>query len=531
MRMRKWLALAFAALLLFAAGCQAVQGVDLNGVLKQSFKTTAAEGSLTYEFELDLSKELLNELAGEEEAAAILPLLTHVKLQIDEYKVKDPWNISMRGTLWLGDIGIGFSAQMADTLMVVELDGASAPIVIDLSAADEELSDVALSDEQLRQTQEMMLKFLESSGDYLVDNMPNVSDLSVALSTPVTVGGEELSLTRVSVRFDGAELFEWLKKYLEALIADEEGARTLVQSLATMLSEQSALFADSELPVDELAIVEEEEDIAAAAEELIGALKEAAAGLAYLEAAEPEMIQAIFNDSLQVRADLYVDGKLHIRKQDVEVEFRPDAEELKSAFGENPIEGLNGIRLAYSAELWNINGDVELAKPQVPEDGGITPENMAEWSTADALRFFDTESGLYELLANRFKIGEQELRLYPEFDDPAPIKAPNGWTLVPLRDTAEYFEAEVKFDPKTKNLILRDDATGNEVVLTVGSNKVAVNGKTVEWGYPVTVMADGVTYVPARNLMEMLGGSVAWINEDGSQVLVMKRDVAELIVP
>ncbi|AGA57059.1 hypothetical protein Theco_0863 [Thermobacillus composti KWC4] len=49
--MRRWLALALSALLLFTSGCQAVQGIDLNGMIKQSRQVISAEGSVTYEVE------------------------------------------------------------------------------------------------------------------------------------------------------------------------------------------------------------------------------------------------------------------------------------------------------------------------------------------------------------------------------------------------------------------------------------------------------------------------------------------------
>jgi hypothetical protein len=532
MRMRKWLGLALSALLLFAAGCQAVQGVDLNEVLKLTTKTIASESSAVFELEVDLSEDVLAEIAaGSEEFAALVPLFTHVKLELDEIKVKNASNLSMSGTLSLGDIGIGFAMQMNDSVMAVELDGASAPIVIDLAGLNAQFPQAGLSAEQQREAQELALKFLDPVSDYLVGNMPNVSDISVALNTPATVGGEELSLTRVSVRLDGAELLEWLKQYLEALTADEEGVRTLMQAIATLAEAQSELLAESGVPVDVPFGEDGEMDIETAVDEWTEMLKMASAAIAILEITEPETIGSIFNENLTVSADLYIDGKLNVRKQDFVVEFRPDAADLAALAGDDSLAGLNGIRVAYSTEVWNINGDVEPVAPRVPEDGGVTPEEMDEWSTAEALRFFGPGSGQYELLANRLHVGEQVLWFDPEFEDPAPVKAPNGWTLVPLRLTAEAFEAEVLYDPETRNLILRDDATGNEAVLTVGSSQVVVNGETVDWVYPVTIMADGLAYVPGRNLMETLGGSIAWSSDSDNPMLYLKRNVAELIQP
>lgn len=527
MRLKKWLVVALSALLLFAAGCQAVQGVDLNAVLKQSQLTTSSEGSMVFELDVDLSDDTLAEMAAlGDDFTSFLSLFTHVKLELDEIKVKDPLNMSMNGTLTLGDIGIGFAMQMTETLLVIELDGAAAPIVVDVT---DEFAEVVPTAKVQAELQQLSLKFLEASSDYLLGNMPNVSDISVQLNTPVKVGGEELSLTKIGVRFDGAELLEWLKAYLTALSEDEEGIRVFFQAIQTYAEESANLFAESGLPVEATPFGEMEEDVdlEEAANELIRMLQSASLALSYLEVTEPETTRAIFGEDLRVSADLYVDGKLNIRKQDVEVNFRPDPEKLAELAEGHMLSGLEGIRIAYSSELWNINGDVELDAPRT--DGGVTPEEMDEWSTADALRFF-AGTGLYELLANRMHVGEQELWLDPEFDEPAPIKTPKGTTLVPLRMVAEYFEAEVDYEPETKSFHVRDNATGKEIVLTNGSNQAVVDGETVAWAHPVTIIG-GTAYVPGRDLMKALGGTIAWVDYDGWKVLILKRDVAELIRP
>jgi hypothetical protein len=530
MRLKKWLVLALSALLLLAAGCQAVQGVDLNAVLKQSLHTTSYEGSMVYEFDLDLSDDTLAEMATlGDEFTSLVSLFTHVKFELDEIKVKDPLNLSMNGTLTLGDIGIGFALQTTETHFVIELDGAPAPIVVDLTGAGDEFADAALTAEVQAELQKLSLKFLEASSDYLFGNMPNVSDISVQLNAPVKVGGEELSLTKVGVRFDGAELLEWLKAYLTALSEDEEGIRTFFQAFKTFAEESANLFAESGLPVEESPFgeIEEELDYDEAADELIGMLQQASLALAYLEITEPETTAAIFGEDLQVSADLYVDGKLNIRKQDIEVNFRPDPEKLAELEEGHMLSGLEGIRFTYSSEMWNVGGDVEPVAPRT--DGGVTVEEMEEWSTVDALRFF-AGTDLYELLANRLRVGEQELWLDPEFDEPAPIKTPKGTTLVPLRMVAEYFEADVDYDPETKSFIVRDEATGREIVLTNGGSQAVVNGEAVDWAHPVTII-NGAAYVPGRDLMKALGGTITWVDYDGWKVLILKRDVADLIRP
>jgi hypothetical protein len=44
-------------LLLFTAGCQSVQGIDLNAMLGHSRHALSAEGAVTHEFVMDLNEE------------------------------------------------------------------------------------------------------------------------------------------------------------------------------------------------------------------------------------------------------------------------------------------------------------------------------------------------------------------------------------------------------------------------------------------------------------------------------------------
>ena len=515
------------ALLLFAAGCEAVQGVDLNSVLKQTMRVTSGEGSMVFELDVDLSEDLLAEIAEfDEELAAILPMLTHVKLQIDELKIQNSLNVYAGGTLTLGDIGFGFEVWQTNTLMVIQLEGAAAPIVIDLTEMEDEFPEAVLPPEQQLELENLAQKAVESAGDYLIGNMPNVSDVSVKLGVPVTVGGEELSLTQIGVRFDGAELLDWLKSYLQALSEDKEGIRAFIEAIESFIRESSELISESGLPLDESVFggFEEEEDFELAVDDFVEMLQLASMSLAYLEIMEPDLTREIFGENLTVSADLYIDGKLDIRRQDVEINFRPDSEKLAELLEDESLAGLEGIRIYYSSEMWNVNGDVEIAAPAT--EGGVTLEETEDWTTVDTLRFFG-DSALFRLLAD-LGMGEQELWLFPDFGWMQPIETPDGQTLVPLRWVAEYFEVEVGWDHNTKTIILNDDATGKEIVLKVGSSRAVVNGEAEEWSYPVIVI-DGVSYVPGEDLLKALGGTMEWDIDDDWKVLILSRDVAELI--
>jgi Copper amine oxidase N-terminal domain. len=579
MRMRRWLALALSALILFVSGCQAVQGIDLNGVLKQSSNVMSTEGSVAYEFEVKWKEDEIDEVAGFL-GRDVLLLLSRIKLVLDHVKVQDPLNVSARGALHLGGAEIGFSMRRTGTELALKFDGADAPIVMDLregySAVFELLSPgvdelilpydligfysygpafnydpfgleapfgllnlLGLKGGEMPEMSEMpeehrhRLLELERgakrlSDEYWTRNMPNLSGLSISPGTPASVGGEELNLVKVSARFDGAELLDWSKNYIEALTADETGLRAVLRAIYPLEAEWWQLLKESGL-IEEFE-VPEEPDIAEFADDVLEELRDTASAIADQEAEEPESFHAIYNDSLRVSADFYFDDRLRVRKQQFDIRYRPPAEP-NWLFWSNPYSGAESVRIKYAAEWWNINGEVALEPSGAAKDAGISLEDMFDWSTADFIRFIGTDSGLFDLIFKRMKAGVQELRLYPDDETGAPIPAPNGTTLVPLRSTAAEFGVELRYDPQTRQLLLRDDITGTDILLTAGSRLVAVNGETVEWSHPVTVSRDGKAYVPGRDLMKALGGTIRWGSESGRKVLILKRDIAELIRP
>lgn len=539
--MGKWLAGLLAAVMVFAAGCQAVQGVDFNKMLMRSLLVESAEGKMSYELEIMLSDELLEGLAAsDEDAAALLPLLTNMKLDLHDVKVKDAQTASVAGTLSLGDIGIGFDVRTAGDLAVIELAGAREPIVLELTeemmnsfmsgfedgmGAEAMLNPNDLDEAVQAELQEMGKQILDDIGEYAVVNLPNVERLKVDLGQSVTVGPEQLSLARVQAEMNGKEMWTWLNKYLDALIADEDGFKEMLEAIVKTVGDNAELFESMGLPLGDIPTGDEAAaELAEAADEAIAALKEAKAALDAVAAEEQEMLDAIFNEASYAKADFYVDNKLDIRKSNFELVVKPQLPADED--GMNPLEGFEGIRIATSVEQWNVNGDVTPNAPVVPEDGGLTIDELVLMEDYEALRFFDKDSGLYDLLVNRLRLNRQELHMYPEYDEPAPIITPDGRTLVPLRYVAEHFGAEITFDAETNTLELTDGASGTTILMQRGSKDVVVNGETVTWSYPVTYMADGTGYVPARDLIQTLGGTIAWTELYDERVLVMNRKIA-----
>ncbi|MFF2480778.1 copper amine oxidase N-terminal domain-containing protein [Paenibacillus sp. NPDC058071] len=521
---KRGLVLLLALTLVFAAGCQAVAGVNLNGVLKNVLKTTSMEGKQSVEVQL-----LVNEKSYEgipEEELALIKLFSKVKVDLNNVKVQDPSNASYDGKLVFGDqVSIGFSAKMSTEALVVEIEGAKAPFVFDLTeeglAAFTGLSAADLSGvtpEQQQSITALGYELIDSAGSYLIDNLPNPDKLSVA-TVNEPINGVSTSLAHIKAELDGPAIWAWIKKYVDALAADQKGLETFVSTVVNIVSENEAVWA----------AIGESNPFAAGAldgvtkEELIKELtKQLVEGLGYLqeqiklfEKEDPKTLAEIFNKDSYIKADLYVDSKLDVRKQILEASFKINGADLI------PIDG---IVLRSETEQWNVNGKVTSDKPVVPEQS-IAIADLFDAQGYQVLRQFDEKSVVYDLLKNKLHIGKQEVRFYGFEDYPA-IVTPTNVTIVPLRDVAEQLGAEVGYNKQTKNVTVFDEATNTTIVLKEGSNQVTINGKAVKWQFPATSI-DGALYVPARNFADALKAKVRWEKAGGDfKTFVVDREVS-----
>lgn len=104
--------------------------------------------------------------------------------------------------------------------------------------------------------------------------------------------------------------------------------------------------------------------------------------------------------------------------------------------------------------------------------------------------------------------------LFPDDEYAGAITVKNT-TFVPLRYVSEELDAEVKWTKGSNQIVVIDDITGDEIVLTVGSKKATVAGKEVTMVESAYVGKDGKTYVPARFMAESLGATVDKEQETG----------------
>ena len=541
--------LLLAIMLIVMAGCQAMGGVDFNQMLKQAVKVTSFEGNETFEFKLLLKEDALKDIPAEE--AELLDLVSNIKLQLNDMKVSDAGQMSMNGKLDLGTKSIGFSLKMNDELAVVELDGAKSPFVLHLKDMEQAASsETNPGDESAAQTPsdesivEAGHQIADTVGGYVIHNLPNPTHLSVDPGQ-ITVGSETVNGMHIQAEMNGKEIWSWSKSFIDALIADKEGLKSMLSGLFDIAQSHSDLAESSggesifgSLPEED----EKADSINEATDKFIDMLTDLKEQMTKAEKEDPASINLIFNEQTYVKEDMFVDSKLDIRKSTIEAMIKPQFEAAEEAannenaddmesdeeedYGyadmveESPIEG---IWLKMTTEMSNVNGAVTPEAP-VEAQNAIDAETLFEMEGYQQLRQFDNDSVVYGLLRNQAHITRQTVTYYSDEDESDIIHTPSGVTLVPLRQTAERFGAVLTRVPKSGTINVYDDATATTVSLKVNNKVAVINGKTVKWAFPTTVV-HGVTYVPVRDFAKAFGGTVSWEKLwGGSSMLSITRE-------
>ena len=111
------------------------------------------------------------------------------------------------------------------------------------------------------------------------------------------------------------------------------------------------------------------------------------------------------------------------------------------------------------------------------------------------------------------QVGSKEMlhNLSPIQLDAPPIIVSDR-TLVPLRAIAEAFNAQVNWNPDTKQVTV---AIGDKtILLTIGNPKASVNGQPVyidpQNPQVVPIISNSRTMVPVRFIAETMGATVKW---------------------
>ncbi|BBH21676.1 hypothetical protein Back11_30210 [Paenibacillus baekrokdamisoli] len=516
--------LLLAVMLVIMAGCQAMGGVDFNQMLKQAIKVTSFEGNETMEFKLLLKEDALKDIPAEE--AEIMDLFSHIKLQLSSMKVAKAGQMSMNGKLELGAKSIGFSLKMNEDLAVVELEGAKSPFVLHLKEAIDPsgaVDSAASSDANLVDSGRQIV---ETFGGFAINNLPNPTHLSVDAGQE-TVGSETVTGMNIKAELSGKEIWTWIKTYLDALINDKAGLKTMLSGLFDIMQSQSGL-AQSVGGESIFGSIPEEDDKADSVNEatnsLIKMLTDYRDQMKQAEKEDQASIDQIFNDQTSIKANVFVDSKLDIRKSTIEATIKPkfattpaatSSTNDESGYGyeemlaDSPIEG---IWLKLTNEMSNVNGSITPEAAVEPKQA-VDTEKLQDMQGYEILRQFKSDSVAYGLLRNQAHISHQSVAFYVDEEESEPILTPAGVTLIPLRKAADRLGATLTRMPGSGTISVYDDATSTTVNLKVNSKVAVINGKTVTWSFPTTVVS-GVTYVPVRDFAKALGATVAWENLD-----------------
>lgn len=532
----KWLRrTAIAALALavtIVTGCQAIAGLDLNQVLKNAAKATSAESKSILELQLKLDEEALAEY--DESEADLYRLLSNIKLTIEHAAIEDESNMSLEGSLSLGEMNLPFDLRLSETSMLIDLEGMEAPIVVDLSdeaiaslsGMEEEVDNAAVPLEEEKLT-EIGRQITDLVSGYAIDNLPNPSGLT-AVPVIEQVGGSQTSMMKLHFTMDGPALWDWVKSYLTALTDDREGLVAVVGGVFELLEENPVYWEaiGAIAPTEETDVLDApttDEVAEQAVDDLIVMFESLQEEMARTEKEDKEMLDELLNDSLMLQADVYVDAKLDIRKQ--AWEFHYDLTDFGDVGEEEYVEApfFTGITVKSTTEQWNVGGSVTAADPVAAEEA-LSAEDLADSGGHEFLKHVDEESDLYDLLKNKFHITRQTYSAYSDDYFNPPIILPNYHTIVAVRDVADAFGATITYHPPTRQISVEDEITDTRIVVKIGSNIAKVNG--VEQVWPTTVTSiDGVTYVPARKLAEALGADIKWETiDDGWKELTITRE-------
>ncbi|MBB6632710.1 hypothetical protein [Cohnella thailandensis] len=532
--LKRWIVPSMAVLLAAVpAGCESVGGLDLNKVLvDKAAESVSVEPervtSATIGFELDWNEELLEadlqeaELEGEDEAyiarqKKLLDWLTSVSFKLNEIRTDENGRVLASGALTFGKGDIPFRLHVDESSLLLEVEGAKRPLVIDIGGVLPIDGGLAGGSPWfgLQNTEEGEA-LVRTVASYFIGHLPNPPSIEAKLSS-VDIHGTKTNVTHVHAELNGKQLGELIPAYLDALSKDEEGLRKMLNDVTQWIED---------LPQELKTVLEVDDETLPAKEEIEETVREALDAFKQLreefdaskEEAGEEWNEA-FNENTTLLTDLYVDSGLNIRK--LAAELKVDLPEMEEDYAFIPLEGFT---LRFEQENWleeNAEPIPNVAKPL----RALGLEDMESLSTIGGLRLFENDSLIYDLLKNDFEIDDTSFILYPRevwaWEAPYYV-AESGEILLPVRQTLEGFEDNVVY--QGGKLSFYDEATYQEAALTVGSDKIKVNGAEQTWNHPV-VAIDGVAYAYADDLLDLLGAGYSLVPGDENGGLLIERDL------
>lgn len=488
-------------LMVVLTGCQAVGGVDVGKAMANGASIKSGESRQSMNINIEPAKEFATEKDLE-----MIELINSISLDIDQAKMKDAKTASIKGTLSMEGTKLPFHVSMNESQLVIDLDGAQKPLYMSLDTFQDAqalpMVDTKALEKQLEEISPKLFSFV-------LKHLSNPKNISV---TPVqeSVNGEALSLSKLHLEVSGEEMLAMVKPFLTSISKDEQGLKDLIGDLYDVFYPVLEAVNEVEGGGDDTlnSIVPESKDEAVASLYAIikvgldSMLVNYDQELNNLLNETPEF-KTVFGTETKLKLDFYLDSKLDIRKQNFELKVAlPASEDL-------PVKS---VTVSGDSEQWNIGGTV--AVDEVDVSGGVMDLMKDDITPGQMLRNFDSNSLAYQLLKDEAGITSKSVVLFPDDEYAGAITVKNT-TFVPLRYVSEELDAEVKWTKGSNQIVVIDDITGDEIVLTVGSKKATVAGKEVTMVESAYVGKDGKTYVPLRFMAESLGATVDKEQETG----------------
>lgn len=476
-------------------------GVDVGKAMANGASIKSGESRQSMNINIEPAKEFATEKDLE-----MIELINSISLDIDQAKMKDAKTASIKGTLSMEGTKLPFHLSMNESQLVIDLDGAQKPLYMSLDTFQDAqalpMVDTKALEKQLEELSPKLFSFV-------LKHLSNPKNISV---TPVqeSVNGEAISLSKLHLEVSGEEMLAMVKPFLTSISKDEQGLKDLIGDLYDVFYPVLEAVNEVEGGGDDTlnSIVPESKDEAVASLYAIikvgldSMLVNYDQELNNLLNETPEF-KTVFGTNTKLKLDFYLDSKLDIRKQNFELKVAlPASEDLP----------VNSVTVSGDSEQWNIGGAV--AVDEVDVSGGVMDLMKDDITPGQMLRNFDSNSLAYQLLKDEAGITSKSVVLFPDDEYAGAITVKNT-TFVPLRYVSEELDAEVKWTKGSNQIVVIDDITGDEIVLTVGSKKATVAGKEVTMVESAYVGKDGKTYVPLRFMAESLGATVDKEQETG----------------
>lgn len=500
-------------------GCQAVGGVDLNKALLSSFDMKTMEGKGSIEVSLDLDEAALEE-AGPD--SAVLAALSPMKLSFDHIKQESTQIASVKGSLEIAKKTIPFSAYISPEALTVLPEGASKPFTVSTKALADPTGDLgAGTDMEWLTTLQKKAEdpaYFKPLYEYLLGKLPNPSKLKLD-SGNETINGESVYLHHVRAELDGKELLPLLRTFILELLKDDQAMKAVIAQYYDIIQEAVNSFIPADINTgDELgSVLGAIRSILANKEEGVEVVQTEAKQLlvillVLLDSQGTEAVK-LLGDKSSMTVDLYVDNNMKVRKSGANLLLAPSDTEG------SPVKS---IRVTSSFENWNVNGTVKA--DAISTDGAVDLVKLE--SPEEALENLKTDSALYKLLKDDLHVTRKTGYFFvmpkeslDEYTAGWAAYNDNGVTMVPARSLAANLDMDLAWDEASQSVVLTTADGKNNIRLTAGSSKAAVNGaEEISLERPA-VLEQGALYVPLRNVAESLGAVIQW-EPDSSSILI-----------